>query len=123
MSVYVQEGWWHSNVKAGQVHDHKQSQPPTMHRLCEPVYTKRRGDASDSCGCGHERGDHDQGEGREGCQVVVSMRPGREYCPCDGFRPPLWESDRVEVELAAADDAAGENAEERWYALHDGWVR
>ena len=39
--TYVQEGWWHPNCKDGQVHDHKPNQPATMHRLCEPVYTKR----------------------------------------------------------------------------------
>lgn len=39
----VAEGWWHPNVKGGQVHDHKPNQPATMHRLCEPVYTKRGG--------------------------------------------------------------------------------
>ena len=39
--VYVDEGWWHPNVKSGQVHDHDSRQPQTMHRLCEQVYTKR----------------------------------------------------------------------------------
>ena len=40
-AVYVDEGWWHPDVKSGQVHDHKDNQPMTMHRQCEPVYTKR----------------------------------------------------------------------------------
>ncbi len=38
---YIEEGWWHPNVKSGQVHDHSDGQPATMHRLCEPVYTRR----------------------------------------------------------------------------------
>lgn len=38
---YVEEGWWHPNVKGGQVHDHKPGMPMTMHRTCEPVFTKR----------------------------------------------------------------------------------
>jgi hypothetical protein len=43
--TYVNEGWWAPNVKSGQVHDHPknpgQSWSVTMHRECEPVYTKR----------------------------------------------------------------------------------
>lgn len=39
--TYVDEGWWHPNVKSGQVHGHNPNQPGTMHRLCERVYTKR----------------------------------------------------------------------------------
>jgi hypothetical protein len=39
--TYVNEGWWAPNVKSGQVHDHTANQPATMHRECEPVYTKR----------------------------------------------------------------------------------
>jgi hypothetical protein len=38
---YVCEGWWNPDVKSGQVHDHNSNQPATMHRLCEPVYTRR----------------------------------------------------------------------------------
>jgi hypothetical protein len=33
----VSQGWWHPNVKSGQVHDHTAVQPQTMHRLCRPV--------------------------------------------------------------------------------------
>jgi len=46
----------------------------------------RRGAVMDDlCTCGHERYEHDQGEGREGCQIVVSMRRDHERCPCDTF--------------------------------------
>jgi hypothetical protein len=38
---YVAEGWWHPNVRSGQVHDHTPRQSATMHRLCEQVYTRR----------------------------------------------------------------------------------
>lgn len=41
-AVYVDEGWWHPNVRSGQVHLHKSNQPMTMHRTCEPVYTRRQ---------------------------------------------------------------------------------
>lgn len=41
----VCEGWWHPNVKSGQVHLHPESPgggwSVATHRLCEPVYTKR----------------------------------------------------------------------------------
>ena len=40
-AVYVFEGWWSPNVLSGKVHDHKLGQPPTMHRECEQVYTRR----------------------------------------------------------------------------------
>ena len=43
--VYVCEGWWHPNVRDGQVHDHPaqpgRSWSSVSHRQCEPVYTKR----------------------------------------------------------------------------------
>jgi len=39
--VLVAEGWWHPNVKSGQIHDHTERTMQTMHRLCEPVYTRR----------------------------------------------------------------------------------
>lgn len=46
-TVVVQEGWWHPNTKSGQVHDHPESPNGSWsvahHRLCEPVYTRRRG--------------------------------------------------------------------------------
>lgn len=42
---YVCEGWWHPNVKSGQVHDHPENPgggwSSASHRLCELVYTKR----------------------------------------------------------------------------------
>lgn len=41
MTITVCEGWWHPNVKDGRVHDHTPGQPTTMHRLCEPIYTRR----------------------------------------------------------------------------------
>lgn len=41
----VCEGWWHPNVKSGQVHDHPEhpgrSWQTAMHRQCEQIYTKR----------------------------------------------------------------------------------
>jgi hypothetical protein len=44
-ATFVCEGWWHPNVKKGQVHDHPErpggSWSVASHRLCEPVYTKR----------------------------------------------------------------------------------
>lgn len=39
--VQVCEGWWNPNVNRGIVHDHKPSQPMTMHLACEHVYTHR----------------------------------------------------------------------------------
>jgi hypothetical protein len=41
--TYVDEGWWHPNVKDGRVHDHPEDGQwsRTMHRECEPVYTRR----------------------------------------------------------------------------------
>src|SRR5205085_3308152 len=42
LATYVDEGWWHPNVNAGKVHEHTDRQPATMHRQCEPVYTRRR---------------------------------------------------------------------------------
>lgn len=45
MARYIQEGWWHPNVKSGQVHDHPEdpgrSWSQASHRLCESVYTYR----------------------------------------------------------------------------------
>lgn len=32
-------------------------------------------------------------------------------------------AEREQAERRAADDEAGMDAEERWYALHDGWVQ
>lgn len=44
--LYVAEGWWHPNAKSGQVHEHPErpngNWSVTSHRLCEPVYTKRK---------------------------------------------------------------------------------
>jgi len=40
--IYVEEGWWHPNVVSGKVHDHKAGQSVTIHRICEPVFTRRR---------------------------------------------------------------------------------
>lgn len=44
-TTYVDEGYWHPNVKSGQVHVHPASPgrgwSETMHRQCEPVYTRR----------------------------------------------------------------------------------
>lgn len=41
----VAEGWWHPNVKSGQVHDHPENPgrgwSEASHRQCEPVYTHR----------------------------------------------------------------------------------
>jgi hypothetical protein len=48
MAALVMEGWWHPNVKGGQVHDHPEapgrSWSRASHRLCEPVYTHRETD-------------------------------------------------------------------------------
>lgn len=43
LAVLVAEGWWHPNVKKGQVHDHapEGSGYPTYHRECEQVWTMR----------------------------------------------------------------------------------
>lgn len=44
-AVYVEEGWWHLNVRGGTVHQHPASPgrgwSVATHRLCEPVYTRR----------------------------------------------------------------------------------
>lgn len=43
--TYVDEGYWHPDVKSGQVHLHPASPgrgwSDTMHRQCAPVYTRR----------------------------------------------------------------------------------
>jgi hypothetical protein len=43
--IYVCEGWWHPNVRSGQVHDHPENPgrgwSSASHRQCEQVYTKR----------------------------------------------------------------------------------
>lgn len=36
---------------------------------------------------------------------------------------PEERADREQAERAAADEDAGMDADEKWYALHDGWVR
>jgi hypothetical protein len=45
VATAVMEGWWHPNVKSGQVHDHPEAPgrgwSHASHRLCEPVYTHR----------------------------------------------------------------------------------
>jgi hypothetical protein len=43
--AHVCQGWWHPNVRSGQVHDHPEhpgrSWQTAMHRQCEQIYTKR----------------------------------------------------------------------------------
>lgn len=45
--VFVDEGWWHPHVRDGQVHEHPEQGHEqrgwswTMHRQCEPIYTRR----------------------------------------------------------------------------------
>lgn len=47
-TFYVCEGWWHPNVKSGQVHEHPEKPgrgwSSASHRLCEQVYTLRSRD-------------------------------------------------------------------------------
>lgn len=42
---FVDEGWWHPNVKAGAVHLHPardgRAELTAYHRLCQPVYTRK----------------------------------------------------------------------------------
>lgn len=44
-TLLVEEGWWHPNVRSGQIHDHPvepgRGWSTASHRLCEPVFTRR----------------------------------------------------------------------------------
>jgi hypothetical protein len=78
---YVREGWWHPNVKSGQVHTHNAVQPQTMHRLCEPVYTKRQERAmtgtlpnGEPCAYAHDYGRDAWAEHDHGACLDVNVR-------------------------------------------------
>jgi hypothetical protein len=56
----VMEGWWHPNVKGGQVHEHPENPngnwSAATHRLCEPVYTHRETSVSGNAATPQEEG-------------------------------------------------------------------